>query len=290
MNLRLRVLPAALIGLSLSLSFQANAAQQTIKREQIKYSAALNVEYGTGDYVTSTTTDSVTTKLVLGWYPTDRLDFSLEIPYLYQSNGVTTPFGMGRFKTARMQQSGSGQGPRPVRVGPSSFASSFDVTRSQSGIGDLILKGGFIVMQEKDLLPEVRPEVYVKFPAADEKKGLGTGEYDGGLGVMLSKSINDWNGYFEGVYNFIGKSPDFQLKDYFSYELGVGYQVTDRFLPIIAVRGATTPAEDSTSPFELRIKALYSITGRTAIVCYLSKGFTDGTADYGAGAQISLDF
>lgn len=290
MDPRRMVLSSALFVLSLSMNVQVNAADQTLKKEQTRYSAALSVEYGTGDYGTSITTDAVTTKVTLGWYPSERLDFSLEIPYLYQSNSTTTPFGMGRFRTARMQPGGPGQGQRPMRMGTSSFASTFDVTRSQSGIGDLILKGGYVVLQEKGWAPEVRPEAYVKFPTADEKKGLGTGEFDGGIGLTLNKWINDWNGYFEGVYNFIGRSSDFLLKDYFSYELGVGYQVTDRFLPAVAIKGTTNPAEGAPPFFQLRLKALYNITGRLAIDGYVAKGFTDGTPDYALGAELFYQF
>jgi hypothetical protein len=176
-----QVLFLAIFIRSLSLPIQVNAEDQTVKTEQNKYSTALSVEYSSGDYGTSVTTDAVTTKLTLGWYPLERLDFSLEIPYLYQSNSVSTPFGMGRFRTARMQQTAQGQ--RPMRMGSSTFASTFDVTKSQSGIGDLVLKGGYIILQEKELAPEIRPEAYVKLPTADEHKGLGTGEFDGGIGT-----------------------------------------------------------------------------------------------------------
>ncbi len=286
---RLVLIPVFFV-LSLSLPYQVNAADKTVKKEQTKYSAALSVEYGTGDYGTNITTDAVTTKVTLGWYPTERLDFTLEIPYLYQSNSTTTPFGMGRFKTSHMQQGGPGQGPRPMRTGSSQFASTFDVTQSQSGIGDLVLKGGYIVLQDKGWMPEIRPEAYVKFPTADENKGLGTGEFDGGIGLTLNKWIDNWNGYFEGVCNFIGKSSNFQLNNFFSYELGVGYQVTDRFLPMIAVKGATAPAQGSSPFFQLREKALYNITGRLGVDGYVAEGFTDGTPDFALGAEISYQF
>ncbi len=290
MNPRRLVPISAFFVLSLSLSFQVNAAQQTAKKEQTNYSAALSVEYGTGKYGTNTTTDNVTTKLTLGWYPTERLDFSLEIPYLYQSSSVTTPFGMGRFKTASMQPGGPGQGPKPKRMGSSTFASTFNVTQSQSGIGDLILRGGYVVLQEDKYIPEIRPEAYVKFPTADQNKGLGTGEFDGGIGLTLTKWIDNWNGYFEGVCNFIGKSSNFQLNNFFSYELGVGYQVTDRFLPMLAIKGATAPAKGSSPFFQLREKALYNITGRLGVDGYVAEGFTDGTPDFALGAEISYQF
>lgn len=288
MNHRRQFLLPILLILTISSSLPALAAEETPKKEQTKFSMSLGVEYSTGRYGTDLTTDAVAIPLKLYWYPTDRLDFSLEIPYLYQSNSVTTAFGMGRFKTSSTQQTGGVR--MTKRNGSSTFASNFDVTRSQSGIGDVILKSGYIVLKEGTLIPEIRPEVYVKFPTADKNKGLGTGEFDGGAGVTLNKWVDNWNGYFEGVYNMIGTSQDFTLKDFFSYEAGVGYQVTDRFLPAVAVKGATSPGDGSAPPFEMRIKALYNITGKLAADGYLSKGFTVGTADYGAGAELSYNF
>ncbi len=279
---------SVILVLALALPFTANAAEQAGKKVQNNLSLTLGVDYTNGDYGTNTTTDAVATRLKATWLPTDHLDLSLEIPYLYQSNSVTTPFGMGRFRTSRMQGSGAARG--PMRAGSSSFASTFDVTKSQSGIGDLILRGGYIVVPEKGVIPQIRPEAYIKFPTADEKKGLGTGEFDGGIGVTLVKWIGNWNGAFEGVYNFIGKSADFNLNNYFSYEADLGYQLTDRFMPAVAIRGASSASSDSSAYFEMRVKALYNITGRLGADGYLGKGFTDGSPDYTAGAEISYLF
>ena len=153
-SLRLYILPVFIM-LFLTLSLPALAAEELHKKEQTKFSVALGVEYSTGKYGTSITTDAVSVPLKLYWYPTDRLDFTLELPYLYQSNSTTTPFGMGRFRTGRMQQVGGVQ--QPMRIGRSNFASTFDVTKSQSGIGDLILKGGYVVYTEEKFIPEIRP-------------------------------------------------------------------------------------------------------------------------------------
>jgi hypothetical protein len=274
---------SVILVMALALPFTTKAADQKGIKVQNNLSVTLGVDYANGDYGTDITTDAVATRLKVTWLPTDLLDLSVEIPYLYQSNSVTTPYGMGRFRTSMMQGSGAARG--PMRSG-----SNFDVTRSQSGIGDLILRGGYIVVPEKDVIPQIRPEAYIKFPTADENKGLGTGEFDGGIGVTLVKWFGNWNGAFEGVYNFIGKSADFNLNDYFSYEADLGYQLTDRFMPAVAIRGATSPSSDSPAYFEMRIKALYNITGRLGADGYLGKGFTDGSPDFTAGAEISYLF
>ncbi len=47
------------------------------------------------------------------------------------------------------------------------------------------------VVQEGPVLPEIAPYVKIKFPTADDSRGLGTGEFDETLGVDLSKALFD---------------------------------------------------------------------------------------------------
>src|SRR3989441_7117590 len=58
---------------------------------------------------------------------------------------------------------------------------------TEEGIGDVLLKVSYAILEEKALIPEIAPYVKIKFPTADETRGLGTGEYDETIGVDLSK-------------------------------------------------------------------------------------------------------
>jgi len=273
--------------LALAAPFAANAADQVGSEPRNHLSVTLGVDYANGDYGTGITTDAVATKLKVTLLPTDRIDLSLEIPYLYQSNGLTTSFGTGRYRTSGSHTHMMGE---TVHSAAAGVVSTSDLTRAQNGIGDLILRGGYIVMKEQELIPQIRPEFYVKFPTADSNKGLGTGEFDGGVGVTLVKWLGNWYGALEGVYNFIGKSADFNLNNYFSYEADLGYRLTERFLPVVAVKGATRASSDSSSYCEMRVGALYRISGHWGIDGYLGKGLTDTSPDYTAGAEITYQF
>ncbi len=46
-----------------------------------------------------------------------------------------------------------------------------------------------MLVEEKSVLPEVAPYLKIKFPTADQGKGLGTGEFDETVGVDLSKTL-----------------------------------------------------------------------------------------------------
>ncbi len=58
--------------------------------KQTNFSASLGIEFASGDYGTNTTTESLYMPLILTWFPTDRIDIGVEIPYIYQSNANVT--------------------------------------------------------------------------------------------------------------------------------------------------------------------------------------------------------
>jgi hypothetical protein len=52
------------------------------------------------------------------------------------------------------------------------------VTQTEDGLGDILLKGEYVLLAEQAALPEITGSLKIKFPTADEDKGLGTGEFD----------------------------------------------------------------------------------------------------------------
>ncbi len=261
------------------------------------FSVGLGFEYATGKYGTDFSTDSIFVPLTVAYYPTKRLDFSVEIPYVYQSSSAVVA---GIFRGAQMQAMTSTTamtamtakslaiaGPRGPGMTTASIA---NVNQSQSGLGDITLKAGYIVATEEGYLPNIRPFVFVKFPTADKDKFLGTGAFDGGGGVEMTKWFADWYTFGEAAYRFQGKSSVIDVKNYFAYNIGAGYQVTDKFRPMFLLKGSTPPAEESSALLEARIKLKYQLTSTAGIDGYLSKGITTASPDYGAGVAAYLDF
>lgn len=261
-------------------------------------SVGLGVDFATGDYGTGLTTDSVAVPLIVDIYPTKRLEFELVIPYLYQSNSYTVAAGGIRFRNNGYAAYGgsllgyglNGNGSGGSTAGLLYALSVDDASRSQSGLGNISLKAGYVVLEEGTFAPQVKPMLYVEFPTADKDKGLGTGEFVTGVGASLDKWFGSWRAYAEGMYNFQGSSDLYDLKDFFSYEAGVGYQVTDRFQSNLALLGATEPAEGASDLLETRVKITYRLSGRGSLEGYLAAGLTSGSPDFGAGVAAFYDF
>jgi hypothetical protein len=255
-------------------------------------SLGLGFEYANGKYGTDFTTDSIFVPVTVAVYPTKRLDFSVEIPYVYQSSSAVVA---GMFRGAQMHTMTSTMAATTlVGIGPfgpgMTTASAANVKQSQSGLGDITAKGGYILVAEEGYIPKVRPFAFVKFPTADKDKFLGTGEFDGGFGVEVAKWFADWYTFGELGYTFQGKSSVIDVKNYLGYTIGAGYQVTENFRPMFMFKGATPPAEGSSALLEARLKLKYQVTVNTGIDGYLSKGITTSSPDYGVGVAAYMDF
>lgn len=250
-------------------------------------SVGLGVEYATGAYGSGVTTDSVTVPLTIDWYPLQRLEFKVEVPFIYQSNSTTTSAAGVRFRRGK---AAGGHGAGGNSTGGPSTTSGHDTDRSVSGPGNVSLKAGYIVREEDKNLPRIMPKLFVEFPTADKDKGLGTGEFITGLGLEMDKWFGGWHAYLDGTYNFQGRSHEYDLKDFFSYEGGIGYQVTDRLLATLLMQGATELTDLSPGLLETRLKLAYRLTGRTGIQGFLAAGLTSGSPDFGAGVSMSYDF
>ena len=254
----------------------------------------LGFEFTSGDYGTATRTNSVFVPFTVAVTPTDRWGFSLEIPYVYQSNTnvIAGQFRQMQGQTMTMQKitgvmAGPGSG---ISSGTIRSGSNSDPTKAQSGVGDITFRAGYVLIQEGDAIPQVRPNLFVKIPTADKDRGLGTGEFDEGVAMEVSKWFGNWYTFVEPGYTIQGKSPDLSLKNYLSYSAGAGYQVTGNFRPIFMFKGATAPADGSTALLEARLKLKYQASQHTGIEGYLAKGITTSSPDYGTGLAVFYDF
>lgn len=259
-----------------------------VQAEEYPYSVGLGFEFSSGKYGTNTTTDSLLVPFTVVYSPTNRLGLSLEIPFAYQSNGnVISSVAMG---------AGGMQGSRASMLAAGSMGGGFSPSSagngnsSESGLGDINLKVAYILVPEKDAIPQVRPSAFVKFPTADKNKSLGTGEFDEGFAVEVSKWFGKWNPFAEAGYTVQGRTPLLALRNYMTYNAGTGYQVTDRFRPLVFIKGASPPADGSSSLLEVRLKLKFQATTHTGIDGYLSKGITTNSPDYGTGLSVYYDF
>src|SRR2546428_4876406 len=182
-----------------------------VAEDHPRVSWSTSVNYSVGDYGTGKDTKIVDIPFTLGVSPLDRLWLSLTVPYIRQTtqNAVSTGGGVA----ARNEKSKG-------KLAPPATATT------QEGVGDVLLRGAYVVVKEGDVVPEVTPYLKIKFPTADSDRGLGTGEFDETVGVGLAKRLVErLFGYLSLSYTFIGDPPGSELRDSFGWSIGAAYAV-----------------------------------------------------------------
>lgn len=261
-------------------------------------SVSLGAEYGSGRYGTGTTTRSVYMPLIATWFPTDRLDIGIEIPFVYQSSSsVTTDLFRNSQQRAATTTTAAKGGPGGAKgtslrqgVGGAGGATAGSATTDVTGLGDIILRLGVIALLEGSNIPQIRSSLFIKFPTAKTADGLGTGEFDGGVGVEVTKWSGDLQLIGEGLYTYQGKAAGFGLKNYFSYSAAVGYQLTENLEPMVIVKGATAPSDYSSELLEVRARLIWALHGSTALDLYASRGIAASSPEYGAGIAVVFSY
>ena len=166
-----------------------------------------------------------------------------------------------------------------------------------TGIGDVILRGRYYIVEEQDYVPLIALTGRFKFPTANASQGLGTGEFDHGYGVELSKLIGaKWLVFFDGGYNFIG-DPDrgdgtgtLGLRNQYWYDVGTGYYVTKDLLASVyfeeyrALRPGLPNARDVFFSSNYRLSAAWRVNGGVAV------GLSNGAPDYVVSIGTSYRF
>ena len=199
--------------------------------------------YKTGDFGTPTRSDLYYVSPTLG-YVTPQYDVSVTVPYLYLVN-----------------KTGS-------------------ATTSESGIGDIILRGGRVLLPEDDEGISLDGALAVKLPTADENKGLGTGAADYGAFAGLHKRIESVKFSLTGGYIIIGDHPPVTYNNIFVYGIGVSkrFKRTEVYTSFegrqSAISGAKDPQEIHFGFFHI-LSRNYSLKGSTFF------GLNDGGPAFG---------
>ena len=98
----------------------------------------------------------------------------------------------------------------------------------EDGIGDLVIGAKWQFLGESSWLPRQALAAAVKFPTADEDKGLGSGKTDYDLTWVASKSLSDKLGaHINAGYSWIGQPDGEDVNDVVHYGLALDYQITD---------------------------------------------------------------
>jgi len=263
-----------------------------------KYALGLGMEMFSGTFGTDSTSTFVAAPLIIDWFPTERLDFELTVPFLYlRTSGVDELSTSTAKSVARGYMGGtggtlSGTGGTIVGAGGTIITTRGGGTDGGDfGMGDVTLTSGYALLMDSDTTPLFRPTAYLKFPTANESKGFGTGKFDYGAGLAVSKWLGNWQPFTEGRYVFQGASQDETgALDFLTADAGVAYRWSDSFVTSMYARLGSRSFEGMSAPLEARLKMVWRFEEKTFTEAYALKGLSDGSPDYGGGVSIFREF
>jgi hypothetical protein len=203
--------------------------------------------YKTGDFGTPVRSNLYYFSPILG-YATPLYEVSVTVPYLFLSN------------------------------------SSGGRTNSESGIGDIILRGSKVLVPEGKSGFSLDGALAIKLPTADETKGLGTGETDYGAFLSAHKRVDKFKLSLLSGYIKVGDPPSVNFNDIYLYGIGISriFGSTELFTSFegrrAVIPGAKNPQEINVGFFHV-MNAYWAVKGGT--FAGLNKGGPDFGLNFG---------
>lgn len=162
---------------------------------------------------------------------------------------------------------------------------------TESGLGDIVLRGRYYLVEESDGAPEIALTGRVKFPTADADKGLGTGEFDEGGGIELTKGLfGNLVAYADAGYTFIGKPPGLDLRNQWYYDVGLGYSFTKDLSASVYYEEWRALLAGFQNPQDLLFSVNYTVTPAWRVGFSTLIGLSDGSPAYGLTGTLSFRF
>ncbi len=162
------------------------------------------------------------------------------------------------------------------------------VRTTESGLGDIVagLTYSLDPVTPASILLDFTGKI--KFPTADEDKGLGTGEFDYTIQLDASKNIGRLTPLATLGYKFRGDPDGLDFNNSFFISLGAAYKINEQFSTgaTLDFREAATDRSDDVVEFFAYFN--WKLNRQWSLNTYGVAGFTDGSPDEEVGMQISF--
>jgi hypothetical protein len=221
--------------------------------------ASLGYHFSTGNYGTSDTTEIAYIPLVTKaeW---DRWTLELSVPYIRVSGGSTVVSGP---------------------VGPVQTSGG-----DEEGLGDIVARGAYTVPSRAEWMPWIDLIGRVKFPTASRSKGLGTGEFDGGIEAELVWVLGAFVPFVSGGYRFLGSSEAVPLHDVWLASAGGMYPVLDALRAGLYLDYQEAATSTSGTRLDLVPFVSWTVDRHWSVDTYVSAGLASGSPDVGVGLAL----
>ena len=268
--------------------------------QRVEYTGTLQVATGTYIFTEPTTSFALFNGLSLA---SGRLRFTATLPLLYQNSSAVTYIGGTPVPTGgpdggavrqrkpgtRVPMGGGGKG----RASSGAFhaAVQSDTTEIQDGVagpsdfqlfvGDPMAEVDLGLHQGFGFVRSFTVNAFAKAPLANVDAGIGTGEWDYGLGAMLGVGKGRTYIFANATYWILGDMPELPLRNIVNYGASVGRTLDSggRWSLLGSFSGATTMFDGTAPPVSAGISLGYLGSDGRGITLGVSFGLSESSAD-----------
>src|SRR5215467_772778 len=245
-----------------------------------------SVTHSSGDYGTGSTT-SITYVPFSIRRLFDSGDITLVIPYL----SITGNCGVTLLSGTPNRTGGTCPATTTTTAKGKQVTRTTQTSTTQSGLGDILLRGRYYVLDGTATVPTVALIGRVKFPTADSAQGLGTGRFDETLGMELTQRLpSNFVAFADTGYTFIGHVQGVGLRNQWYYDLGLGYYFTKTLLGSVYYEEWRAVVQGLQNPQDLLFALNWTVTDAFRLNSALQIGLSDGAPDYGITFGANLRF
>src|SRR5215470_12694413 len=245
-----------------------------------------SVTHSSGDYGTGSTT-SITYVPFSIRRLFDSGDITLVIPYL----SITGNCGVTLLSGTPNRTGGTCPATTTTTAKGKQVTRTTQTSTTQSGLGDILLRGRYYVLDGTATVPTVALIAREKFPTADSAQGLGTGRFDETLGVELTQRLpSNFVAFADTGYTFIGHVQGVGLRNQWYYDLGLGYYFTKALLGSVYYEEWRAVVQGLQNPQDLLFALNWTATEALRFNTALQIGLSDGAPDYGITFGANLRF
>lgn len=259
-----------------------------------------------GDYYFTETTTAVWISNGLT-VRTGLLRFDASLPFLFENSDVVTRVGGIPVPTGGSRHSGdvAGRGGSAGSGGSGGSAGTGTMNSSMSGspdaitieepgsltleVADPMLGAGFDLPTSSDILTSVRFGVSAKIPARNAESGVGTGEWDVGVGGGVSLAASRFYLLLDGTWWTLGDLPDLELNDVLAYGVALGGPFGDGSLGwAVSLWGATRMIDDVDPPASIGGDLYFNFISGRSLRLGVRFGLTESAPDLGGSVGWSI--
>lgn len=183
---------------------------------------------------------------------TERLEMSVEIPYLFHDP-------------------------------PPDDEAAEGTDSDREGLGDINLVGKFALSGESESAPALALKGAVKTSSGDVDQGLGSGDEDWSVVGVASKTLKGvtWHGMLG--YTFVGENGDDNIRDIYLYGLAADFALNSRWHFLSELTGNRHPdRQTDRHPVSVFAGATYALSAKVTLDGGLRLGLNSAVPDWSA--------